>query len=847
MWHRRGTFSVMHRRLWIPLVAVAVLCSGAGAWTWLQRDAALFDRSDGTVIGSHGTRLATTLLVPSGADVDHPAPAVLLAHGLGATRADVRDMARTLARAGYVVRTWDARGTGDSGGQVGIAGADGEVQDMSYLLDDLARRDDVARDAPGDPRVAVIGVSHGGGTALLAAERDHRIDALVPIFAWSDLQEALEPNAAQPIGGNPYGRGDAGVLKIRWASELFAAGAGNERRATPCGTIEAELCELWTDSAEQGSFTATARKALTVRSADADLAKLTAPTLLVQGQFDSLFEFDQAERVQRALTKAHTPVRVEWLRAGHDLDIDLRGRQHLEQAVLRWLNRHVARDRDVEVGPNFTIQLGAGRGYAHAPSIDASAKTRRFVLRPVQHRDKQGRTRLAAPPAGLPADTTTLPGLGDVTGIGDLAPPPGQRARFESSVSTTGLEIIGTPTVRLGITGTAREAIMFVRLVDIASDGRRLIPRGLVAPIRVRDVPPIDASTSRGVLVTFPAIAWRLAPGHRFAVEIATTDAGYIANPRAGIFGVELIGDGILKLPIADAPQRSDDTFDAGVGKHAMFGVAGALVLLALAIAFVLDRIVTGRAARVQEPRHHNDPVVARGLGKRFPEGIRAVDDASFNVFPGTIVGLVGPNGAGKTTVLRMLLGLVHPNEGQAFVFGQRVRPGAPSLARVGALIEGPGLIPDRTGRAHLERHWSVTGRPRSEAGIDAALAEVEMTRDSARLVRTYSHGMRQRLGIAQALLGRPDLVVLDEPTNGLDPAQIRHLRDVIRGIAADGRTVLVSSHLLAELEQVCTHVVLMAEGRVLATGTLDEVRGAHATLEASFLAHLIEGAGDVG
>jgi ABC-2 type transport system ATP-binding protein len=192
-----------------------------------------------------------------------------------------------------------------------------------------------------------------------------------------------------------------------------------------------------------------------------------------------------------------------------------------------------------------------------------------------------------------------------------------------------------------------------------------------------------------------------------------------------------------------------------------------------------------------------------------------------------------------------MLLGLVRATDGTAHLFGQRVAAGIPMLRRTGVLVEGPGLLTWGTGRQHLRRYASATGRPGTAADIDAALEAVDLHRDADRRVGTWSHGMRQRLGIAQALLGRPDIVVLDEPTNGLDPAQIRHLRGLIREVAADGRSVLVSSHLLDELERVCTHVVLMAEGRVLASGTLADVVGAHPDLEHAFLAHTSGGRDD--
>jgi ABC-2 type transport system ATP-binding protein len=203
------------------------------------------------------------------------------------------------------------------------------------------------------------------------------------------------------------------------------------------------------------------------------------------------------------------------------------------------------------------------------------------------------------------------------------------------------------------------------------------------------------------------------------------------------------------------------------------------------------------------------------------------VDGVSFRVEHGQVVGLLGPNGAGKTTVLRTLVGLITPTEGTIHVFGQPVLPGASVLARLGAFIEGPGFLPHLSGRENLHIYWAATGRPPEEADFDAALEIAGLGASIDRRVRTYSHGMKQRLGIAQAMLGLPELLVLDEPTNGLDPPQIAEMREVLQRYAQTGRTVVVSSHLLAEVEQTCTHVIVMHKGRLVAAGSVQEVAGA--------------------
>jgi ABC-2 type transport system ATP-binding protein len=227
------------------------------------------------------------------------------------------------------------------------------------------------------------------------------------------------------------------------------------------------------------------------------------------------------------------------------------------------------------------------------------------------------------------------------------------------------------------------------------------------------------------------------------------------------------------------------------------------------------------------------DPGLAlatRGLTKRFPGGQVAVDAVDLRVPTGAVYGFLGPNGSGKTTTIRMLLGLVAPTRGEAALLGQRM-PGAAAvvLPRVGALVEGPAFHPYLTGLANLRRadaaDRTAPGRT-STVRIEAALDRVGLSNAAGKRYRAYSLGMRQRLGIAVALLRHRDLLVLDEPTNGLDPQGTREVRTLVRELAAEGTTVFVSSHLLAEIEQLSTHVGVMSAGRLVAQGPLDEVRG---------------------
>jgi ABC-2 type transport system ATP-binding protein len=213
--------------------------------------------------------------------------------------------------------------------------------------------------------------------------------------------------------------------------------------------------------------------------------------------------------------------------------------------------------------------------------------------------------------------------------------------------------------------------------------------------------------------------------------------------------------------------------------------------------------------------------VVAESLSKRFGQ-VLAVDDLSFALEAGTITGFLGPNGAGKTTTLRMLLGLAAPTSGRALVFDRAYADLDRPALRVGAVLEATDFHPGRSGRDHLRTLGQAVGVPDSRA--DEVLALVELQDVGRRRVKGYSLGMRQRLGLAAALLGEPELLVLDEPANGLDPEGVRWLRDFLRSFASGGRTVLVSSHVLAEVAQTVDQVLIINRGKLVIESPLKEL-----------------------
>ena len=242
---------------------------------------------------------------------------------------------------------------------------------------------------------------------------------------------------------------------------------------------------------------------------------------------------------------------------------------------------------------------------------------------------------------------------------------------------------------------------------------------------------------------------------------------------------------------------------------------------------------MTARSARpilsLMSDTNTSAAIAVEGLTKRFGR-ITAVDDLSFSVRPGTVTGFLGPNGAGKTTALAAMVGLARPTSGHVLVQGTPLASVVPDARRIGVYIEACGAHPGRSGRAHLRALARLGALARGR--VDEVLAIVGLEHAADRRVGTYSLGMRQRLGLAAALLGDPQILVLDEPANGLDPQGIRWLRSLLRTRAADGKTVLLSSHHLTEAAKTVDHIAVMHEGRLVGQGPVEELAPAGTSLE---------------
>jgi ABC-2 type transport system ATP-binding protein len=793
-------------RLAATAAILALAGAGIGTWTAVAADdPPQVTRTQTTLTAAGGTRIDTSYFTPA-EDGDHPA--VLLGHGFGGSKDDVRAQAEDLARHGYAVLTWSARGFGHSTGKIGLNAPDGEVADVSGLIDWLAEQPGVELDKPGDPRVGMAGASYGGAIALLAAGHDNRVDAVAPAITYWNLADALFPD---------------GVFKKLWAGIFVNTGGG-------CAKFEPALCRMYERVAESGEPDPAAVKLLEERSPQAVGDRIKVPTLLMQGQTDSLFPLGQADAAAKAIRANGAPVDVDWIAGGHDGG-DMEGGR-VRARVRAWFDRYLKDDKGADTGPAFrvtrTLGTGAGTddGEPRLSGVDADTYPG-LTARP-RALELAGREQeFANPPGASPPSVSALPGLGGSGGLAQLSSLgigvsldfPGQYAAFTSERLREDLQITGSPTVTVHVKSTSDDAVLFAKVYDVGPDGGgQVLPAQLVTPVRVE-----GAKTGKDVRLTLPAVDHTVEAGHRLRLVLSSTDLGYASPATPATYTVSV--ESSLKVPAGLGATDQVTGLPAWVWWAPLAGAAVAAALL-----------LTARrrtAAPPPDPALADVPLTITGLTKRYAKSSDryAVRELSFRVEKGQVLGLLGPNGAGKTTTLRMLMGLITPDAGEIRVFGHAIAPGASVLSRVGAFVEGAGFLPHLSGRENLELYWRATGRPPEDAHLDEALQIAGLGDALARAVRTYSQGMRQRLAIAQAMLGLPDLLILDEPTNGLDPPQIREMREVMIRYAAAGRTVIVSSHLLAEVEQSCTHLVVMDHGRLVQAGPVQEIIGSGDTL----------------
>ena len=755
-----------------------------------------------TIATVDGVTIDTSLYLPT----KTPAPAIMIAHGFGGSKDSVAQEAKKFQDAGYVVLTWSARGFGKSTGLISMNALNGEVADTRALLDYLAQ-DKSVLSRNSDPVVGIMGGSYGGANALLSASQDARFDAVIADITWSDLEQALFPQSA--LGVN-----QPGPFKKVWAGTFFTAASLQNAYLGECGSFAEIWCSAYRDSAINGQPSQQQRVLLQSVSPRQYISNITAPVLLTQGQADSLFPLSHSLDNSAALTKA-APLSMIWHAGGHDGGVN--ESTFLQNQYLRWFNKYLKGEK--LTFPRFqytnirgTISLQDSTVIPKVFSGDVLPSDDNPVSLPVL----SATTALSYPIGGVPTAISSLPGIGAassiagqlLSGFSGFSPAflPGQSAFLESAPLKEPITVVGPSRIKVRITSTTGDATLFFSLVTKSPNGSITQPNGIVAPVKLTNIP------QRGidVDVELPSVILNAAIGDQIAVGISSTDQGYELPKTSRFYSISALSP----IRYTSVPARAENS----TGKTLVWPIATVIVALG-SVLYIRMR----RPRPTIESIDSDALVEVVNLSKVYKDGYRAVDDLSFTVKRGQVVGLLGPNGAGKTTTLRMLMGLIFPTEGSIYMNGKAVFPGSPALANLGSFVEGPGFLPHLSGRENLNLYWRSIGRT-GENHLDEVVAITKLGTALDKKVRSYSQGMRQRLAIAQAMMGMPDLLVLDEPTNGLDPQQIAEMRQVLKDYSKTGRTVIVSSHLLAEVQQTCTDVVLMHRGKLLAFGPMKKI-----------------------
>jgi len=750
--------------------------------------------------------LDTTLYLPE----KTPAPAILLAHGLGGNKDSVAVDAEFLRSRGYVVLTWSARGFGNSTGLISMNAQSGEVADVRKLIDYLAKRKEISKSKSGDPVVGISGNSYGGAVALLAAAADPRIDAVAADITWNNLGNALFPQSTSDAA-------NVGPFKKVWTGTFFALATLQKAFLGECGSLSDQWCAAYKNAVITGASSATERKLLASVSPANFISAIKVPTLLMQGQADSLFPLSESLKNAAILQKNLAPgdLAMIWHAGGHDGGPD--EQKFLQQQNLNWFNKYLKGETIIFPTFQFTRVNGSIslQDSTVVPKIFQSAQLPNSAAKESIELSPQPAP-LAYPVGGIPSAISSLPGVGSagalasslLSNVAGFSPAfiPGQSGFIESVELTKQLSVVGSSTIKVRITSSTGRATLFFSLVTRSSGGGTTQPNGIVAPIKLENIPAGGTVIS----LQLPAVILDAAPGDKIALGISSTDQGYELPKESAFYTVTAVSPLLIPTLQASAATTSSSNL--------LWPGLAILTLIASSI------FIYRRRPRPSHKTSSEDYLVSiENLSKVYKDGYKAVDDLSFTVSRGQVLGLLGPNGAGKTTTLRMLMGLIFPTKGAIYLGGEVIYPGSPSLANLGSFVEGPGFLPHLSGRENLDLYWKSIGRS-GENYLDEVISIANLGTALDKKVRAYSQGMRQRLAIAQAMLGMPELLVLDEPTNGLDPQQIVEMRQVLKDYAATGRTVIVSSHLLAEVQQTCTDVVLMHRGKLVAFGPMKKI-----------------------
>ncbi len=734
-----------------------------------------------------------------------PAPAVILAHGFGGSKESVTSQAQQLQENGYVVLTFSARGFGKTIASISMNSPQFEIADAKALVDYLAKQEAVIKDKKNDPLVGVAGGSYGGALSLLLAGHDSRIDAIAADITWNNLETSLFSQSADT--------NVPGVFKEMWTGYFFSVGmATPPKLINECGRFSIEWCFAYQEATSGVPLSVNSKQLMYASSPASVTQNIKVPTLLMAGQADSLFPFEQALNTAKQIqaVSAKTPLKLIWHAGGHDGGVSETDR--LNEEILKWFNAYLFKSEKSVTGFEVSRTQGAVVGNNANVSIELFQTKGIPTFDNFQGFKLVGKSqRVIAPSGGVPANITIVPGLGSAaTLLGRVLP--NQGAVFETEILKTKLDLVGASKIKVSISSLkpATEAVFFASLRIVRDGGRSVFPNGLVSAFRIENVNLVPQE----IEISLPAISAALNPGDKIQLVITTTDSAYRLPQQSNTYLIDLNGNELLIPKVKTTLVNTEVS-----GAVWLFGAIGLILLLTILVYFKRPK----KSADVFRAELADIPLRIEGLVKEFKNGFRAVDDVTWEIPAGKVIGLLGPNGAGKTTTMRMVMGLIQPNQGDVYVFGHRVSSGNPALANIGALVEGAGFLPHLSGRENLELFWRASGRS-GDPQYEVVLEIADLGTAVERKVRTYSQGMRQRLGIAQAMLGMPKLLLLDEPTNGLDPPQIREMRDVLHKYADSGRTVIVSSHMLSEVEQTCSHVIVMHRGKLVTIGKVDEL-----------------------
>ena len=550
------------------------------------------------------------LWVPASATTATPAPAVLTTHGFGNTKDVPEQLANAayFASHGYVVLSYTSQGFGGSSSCIGLDSLDYDVKNAQALLDHLASLDFVALDAPGDPKVGMVGGSYGGGAQGLIAATDGRVDAIAIGRSWHTLQYSLDPNNWIPAGADPWDLDvtEQGVFKQVWTSLFFTLGASTPATGgggcdpvtqqtefpgqPPCPGFVPAICPTFARLTATGDASAADRELVGRSSLATVIDQLDTPTLLLQGQPDTLFTPNEAVATYVNLAARGVPTAMIWHSGGHggyDTGSDeaeaYSGQWtdeaasqaeftegYLPRRTLQWFEKHV-RGRDVDTGPGFAWHRdwsdAVGAAAYGAATTYPAGEVRDFVLDPAADALTPagtafdgGDATFLSPPGGEPAAYSELPNFSSPGDTGDqpATEVEGQYVGFETAPFEADIDVVGVPMLRLRLSHQVPTDLrVFAKLYDVAPDGTETLIRRMVAPARI----PTDA-LAEPVDLRMVGIAWRVAAGHRLRVVLASTDQSYWNQRLADVITVSSTPDApsTLALPVVQAtPDTADD------------------------------------------------------------------------------------------------------------------------------------------------------------------------------------------------------------------------------------------------------------------------------------------------